>query len=744
MSTTHTNGAVPALGRAALAYAERLGWPVLPCEPGGKAPLGPLVPHGLRDATTDPETIRRWWQDRPNANVAVLPPPGILVLDLDEPRLATELLGEYPALRHAPRQQTPRGGCHIVASVPEDLHLPTRAGALPGLDLRGMGRAYVVAAPSRTEQGAYRWIVRPRPGEPPPACPPALLERLGAARRRPERTTPAAGSEDETIPAGRRNATLAAHAGALRRQGLGQEAIEAALLGINARACRPPLDEEEVIRIARSVVRYEPETTVSAILAEVVKNLPRPDDVAACLPPETPPEPPERPQEPRSPEVLPDVRHLLPPPLRAALDDLRTEGERAAFLTAALAVASAALGRVSILYGGREHTPALMTLVVGPAGAGKGGATLAARLLDDIDERLRRASEEARADWERRRREASETGEDPPPEPPMQYVVASESTSEAALTRALADNPDGVLLFSSEADSLTAALRQEWGAFSHLLRKGFHHEPHRRETRSGGLIVCERVVLSLALAGTPAQLDRLIEGGVENGLYSRFLIATIHDPPRWVSQRPRPGDERLRAALEALRGCLTEVWEALRTRDMPLRLDLTPDMWDKLDDAFEDLHGRVVEAAARGQAPDALAAVVKRAALSTVRIAAVLTCIEAPARGVRLDRADRIEAAPEAFEAALTLGLSYARQTLALASRALRETLEADDVVRRALAVLETLPETFETSDYEAAAVAAGVTDRTARRWLERLEAEGLLHSPRRGVYERHERPAAL
>ena len=43
---------------AALAYARRFGWAVFPLQPGTKVPL--TGTHGHKDATTDPETIRRW------------------------------------------------------------------------------------------------------------------------------------------------------------------------------------------------------------------------------------------------------------------------------------------------------------------------------------------------------------------------------------------------------------------------------------------------------------------------------------------------------------------------------------------------------------------------------------------------------------------------------------------------------------------------------------------------------------
>ena len=67
---------------AALAYAERFGWPVLPCKPRDKTPL---TPNGLRDATTDPEQIRTWWARFPKANIGI--PTGVVtgfdVLDVD-------------------------------------------------------------------------------------------------------------------------------------------------------------------------------------------------------------------------------------------------------------------------------------------------------------------------------------------------------------------------------------------------------------------------------------------------------------------------------------------------------------------------------------------------------------------------------------------------------------------------------------------------------------------------------------
>ena len=73
--------------KAALDYAAR-GWLVFPLAPNDKAPLAPLVPHGVKDATKDAAKIRDWWTRQPDANVAIacgVGDCGPYVVDVDAP-----------------------------------------------------------------------------------------------------------------------------------------------------------------------------------------------------------------------------------------------------------------------------------------------------------------------------------------------------------------------------------------------------------------------------------------------------------------------------------------------------------------------------------------------------------------------------------------------------------------------------------------------------------------------------------
>ena len=72
----------------ALAYA-RIGLAVFPVSSHGRTSEDykrPMVKNGFHDATTDPDTINKWWERWPDANIGIVtgkPSGGVFVIDLD-------------------------------------------------------------------------------------------------------------------------------------------------------------------------------------------------------------------------------------------------------------------------------------------------------------------------------------------------------------------------------------------------------------------------------------------------------------------------------------------------------------------------------------------------------------------------------------------------------------------------------------------------------------------------------------
>ncbi len=233
--------AVHRLGWSALGYAAA-GLPVFPCE--GKEPR---VAGGFKSASKDPAQITDWWQRWPDAAIGIPTgaASGVSVLDVDARHggLATlaEIIREHGPLPDGPVVITGGGGLHYWFGHHDGLRC--KSGVLPGIDVRA-GGGYVIAAPSIHTSGVpYRW--HPCDWDisvPLPAPPDWLLldcRRVG-----------------HNIPEGRRNMHLTSFAGSLRRQGMAEDAILAALLEENAGRCRPELDAGEVARIAHSIAGY--------------------------------------------------------------------------------------------------------------------------------------------------------------------------------------------------------------------------------------------------------------------------------------------------------------------------------------------------------------------------------------------------------------------------------------------------------------------------------------------------------
>lgn len=162
---------------AALDLASR-GWAVLPCKWEGEQAKAPLVRNGLKDATTDPEQVERWWIRWPDAMIGGLVPDGLTVLDID-PRNGGSDAALADTFGHLPDTLSVLsgrndGGCHLYYRTPDGLKITSTR--LPrGVDLRQGGKAYCILPPSlhpATGQ-PYIWA-----NERPPAWLPAAALRV--------------------------------------------------------------------------------------------------------------------------------------------------------------------------------------------------------------------------------------------------------------------------------------------------------------------------------------------------------------------------------------------------------------------------------------------------------------------------------------------------------------------------------------------------------------------------------------
>lgn len=196
--------------------------------------------------------------------IAAIPGEQFVVIDIDDPQAFRAFLNGEPVEFLGPCVVTPSGGLHYWCRQAHDLRC--LYAALPWGELR-TGEKHYVIVPGGCEaayqkggksiRGAYQWAPGTTPltewqGELPP-LPPEFLARLQDNGKPSEKSPEVL----ESIPEGTRNNRLLSMAGAMRRQGMDESAILAALTVANDR-CSPPLPEKEVESIAKSVCRYAP------------------------------------------------------------------------------------------------------------------------------------------------------------------------------------------------------------------------------------------------------------------------------------------------------------------------------------------------------------------------------------------------------------------------------------------------------------------------------------------------------
>lgn len=218
-----------------------------PSSPAPRPGLGPLLP--LTPGTKTP-AVSGWAEPdyvgvESGSHVA-LRCDGLVVVDCDSFEAAKLWHDAHPEPTYVVK--TPRGR-HLHYRWTEGSPSGPAVGVLPGVDIRAGSRSYVVLPPTP----GYEVVDDTEP---------LAFDPNWLPSRKQSEVLDAAHEGWTTIPEGRRNNTLTAFAGMLRKQGAGEQAMLDALKGLNRAFCVPPLPDDDIRRIVQSVGRYEPDPDV--------------------------------------------------------------------------------------------------------------------------------------------------------------------------------------------------------------------------------------------------------------------------------------------------------------------------------------------------------------------------------------------------------------------------------------------------------------------------------------------------
>lgn len=225
------------------------------------------------------------------------------------------------------------------------------------------------------------------------------------------------------------------------------------------------------------------------------------------------------------------IYDMLPPFLKEVLDNCISEDDRDMMLMGTLTCISATLHNVVGEYNHDDWHPMLYFFVMADAGMGKGSLKYCREIVAPIHNELREASELLMKDYKENKSESKsgeKTASDADEAPHRRTLFIPTNSSAASVIQQL-DNNGGIgLIFDTECDTLSAILKSEYGDYSTIIRKSYHHEPIDLSRRKDDEYrVIERPMLAICLSGTPGQLYTLTPQA-EDGTFSR--ITCYHMP----------------------------------------------------------------------------------------------------------------------------------------------------------------------------------------------------------------------
>ena len=329
-----------------------------------------------------------------------------------------------------------------------------------------------------------------------------------------------------------------------------------------------------------------------------------------------------------SPMIPEYIYEALPKTLRDACN-VFSGRKRDVFLTSALSVISGGLHNVDGLYDKEKVFPNLYSFVVAPPASGKGSMKFAKQLGDCYHDLLFSESRDELKEYKKAKRlfslklKKAKTDaqiealiEPEKPKTSMYFIPAD--TSSAMMIKHLEDNDGMGCICETEADTLTNTLKQDWGSYSDVLRKGFHAEIISK-SRMTDLDYSEikEPKFSVAITGTPNQLDTLITS-IQDGLFSRFIFYSFSAKQKWRSTYT----EAITVSNnEIFKGFSADLCDKFRSNNAQ-RFVMTRAQGMQLDEVFSEAlgHNSVLY-------NDDVSGVIYRLGLMTFKIAMTLTAL---------------------------------------------------------------------------------------------------------------------
>lgn len=416
-----------------------------------------------------------------------------------------------------------------------------------------------------------------------------------------------------------------------------------------------------------------------------------------------------------------EIYSNLPKILRESCSLFHEGIEKDVFLIGAIAVLSGCLPNIGGIYFDEKHSAHLYTFITAPAGSGKGKMKWSKYFGQAIHDKMVEKSKNERAAFEiemeaynnltRKERQDNEK----PVEPPRQMFFIPANSSSSAFIQALADNNFSGIIFETEADTLANTFKQEWGNFSDILRKAFHHESTSMFRRKDNeFIEIKDPHIAIALSGTPKQVHNMMPD-VENGLFSRFLYYAFEDNSEFKNPFVSHCQVDYTDYFKEKAISVFELFEQLNKLQHPISFKLAEEQESKFTEIFNTMLSR--NKLLLGRDFDANT---KRLGLITFRIAMILSALRISEDG---EVSNPMICSDLDFETAITIAITLEKHAIAVFQNLPNKNLKG---IKQKF--FERLPNQFDRQGYLKVAEELGIGIKAAEKYISLFKPGLLLH----------------
>lgn len=406
-----------------------------------------------------------------------------------------------------------------------------------------------------------------------------------------------------------------------------------------------------------------------------------------------------------------EVYENLPAVLKSGSSVFNDPREKDVFLTGSLGVLSGLFNTVKGIYASDEIFPNLNFFIVAPPSSGKGTMKYGKRLGNPIHKAKILFSQDAF---------------NPGANQYLLYIPAN--SSSAVVIRHLSENNGCGVVFETEADTMGEAFKQDWGGYSDLIRKSFHHEYisySRKKDRE--FIEIDQPKLSVILSGTPDQVKSIIQS-TENGLFSRLMFYAFEGDNMWYNVSPKANGTNRTEFFEELGEEVKSIHNAFASKSF--EFDLTEEQWDVLHIQFTEWLTDITTFIHKDAS-----SIIKRLGIVQFRIAMILSILRHYEEG-NIEKS-KIICLDKDFKSAQLLSNTYLEHSLTMFFILPGQNISQLNTFLKAFYDKIPIGVSFSRGTAVIEGGKLGIQERTVDLYLKNLLSMKLLYQPEYGKYKR-------